>query len=123
MDLVEHDKLTHPELVPHAYSKDPSFAEWIHRQRTTHASMLKAKKVNPVVKERMEQLKAMGFNFTVHSDKWVDHWNQLKEYKSKHGVRKIVELIKFTGPVLCHGSSSNMFVSGLSGPNSLCREP
>ena len=74
-------------LVPHGYTVDPSFAEWIHRQRTTYASMLKATKVNPVVKERMERLTTMGFNFSVHSDKWMDHWKQLKDYKEKHGVR------------------------------------
>ena len=77
-------------LVPHGYTPDPSFAEWIHRQRTTYATMLKDSKPNPVVKERMEQLEAMGFNFTVHSDKWTDHWNQLKEYKDKHGVSTVL---------------------------------
>jgi hypothetical protein len=76
-------------LVPHGYSSDPSFAEWIHRQRTTYASMLKDTKANVVVKARMEHLRGMGFNFTVHSDKWTDHWNQLQEYKEKHGVRTV----------------------------------
>jgi hypothetical protein len=72
-------------LVPHGYVEDPSFAEWIHRQRTTYASMLKDDKPNVMVKERMEKLEEMGFNFTVHSDKWTDHWKLLQEYKEKHG--------------------------------------
>lgn len=72
-------------MVPHGYEVDPSFAEWIHRQRTTYASMLKEKIPNPMVLDRMNKLDELGFNFTVHSDKWMDHWMLLKEYKEKHG--------------------------------------
>jgi Helicase associated domain len=72
-------------LVPHGYDIDPSFAEWIHRQRTTYAAMIKEKKPNQMVIDRMAKLKDMDFNFTVHSDKWTEHWLLLKEYKEKHG--------------------------------------
>lgn len=72
-------------MVPHGYDADASFAEWIHRQRTAFASMEKEKTPNPLVKERMDKLEELGFNFTVHSDKWMDHWKMLKEYRDKHG--------------------------------------
>ena len=72
-------------LVPHGYTEDPSFAEWIHRQRTTHAHMMKEKKPNPVVVERMRRLEELGFHFTVHADKWMEHLTELKEYKKRHG--------------------------------------
>jgi hypothetical protein len=72
-------------LVPHGYDADASFAEWIHRQRTAYASMEKEARPNPLVKERMDKLEELGFNFTVHSDKWMDHWKMLKEYRDKHG--------------------------------------
>jgi hypothetical protein len=72
-------------LVPHGYDADASFAEWIHRQRTAFASMEKEDKPNPLVKERMNKLEELGFNFTVHSDKWMDHWKMLKDYREKHG--------------------------------------
>lgn len=79
-------------MVPHGYPEDPSFAEWIHRQRTSYNSLVKDEEngtstatVNPMMRERFQQLKELGFNFTVHSDKWMDHWKQLKEYKEKHG--------------------------------------
>eukprot|EP00934_Nitzschia_sp_Nitz4_P001452 Nitzschia sp. Nitz4//scaffold30_size153850//140426//142228//NITZ4_002800-RA/size153850-augustus-gene-0.77-mRNA-1//-1//CDS//3329547330//1452//frame0 len=86
-------------LVPHGYRKDPSFAEWIHRQRTSYNFMLKdtlgsssnkspasaASKSNGLLEYRFEQLKQLGFNFTVHSDKWMDHLENLKEYKKRHG--------------------------------------
>jgi hypothetical protein len=72
-------------LVPHGYDVDPSFAEWIHRQRTAYAAMLKEDKPNPLVQSRMVKLEEIGFNFTVHSDKWMDHWQMLKLYKEKHG--------------------------------------
>ena len=83
--LEEYKKQHGDCLVPHGYTEDPSFAEWIHRQRTTYAAMQKDKKPNKMVAERMERLKEVGFNFTVHSDKWMDHWNELKAYKDKHG--------------------------------------
>jgi hypothetical protein len=72
-------------LVPHGYEEDPSFAEWIHRQRTAHASMEKEKEPNGLIAERMKKLEEINFNFTVHSDKWMDHWNMLKAYKERHG--------------------------------------
>lgn len=72
-------------LVPHGYTGDPSFAEWIHRQRTTYAHMLKEEHPGPVVQERMNQLEQLGFHFTVHADKWVEHLSELKQYKAIHG--------------------------------------
>ena len=51
-------------LVPHGYKEDPSFAEWIHRQRTTNASSRKGTP-NPLVEERMKKLESIGFVFTV----------------------------------------------------------
>ncbi|CAB9519299.1 helicase [Seminavis robusta] len=82
-------------LVPHGYAEDPSFAEWVHRQRTTHAHMLKEQAdhsphhshhpPNPLVGERMIQLEELGFHFTVHADKWMEHWKELKAYKAMHG--------------------------------------
>lgn len=71
--------------MPHGYDSDPSFAEWIHRQRTAYATMHKETKPNPLITERMQKLEEVGFNFTVHTDKWKDHWNMLKTYKDKHG--------------------------------------
>ena len=88
-------------MVPHSYVSDKSFAEWVHRQRTAYGQMQKQKNsssatttttttnntaaTSPLVKERMERLKGIGFQFKVHSDKWLVHLNQLKEYKEKHG--------------------------------------
>ena len=72
-------------MVPHGYEADPSFAEWIHRQRTAYASMVKDEKPNPLVQSRITKLEEIGFNFTVHSDKWMEQYITLKAYKEKHG--------------------------------------
>jgi Helicase associated domain len=76
-------------LVPHGYPEDPSFAEWVHRQRTTHAHMLKEDERhhhhNPLVEQRMKQLEDLGFHFTVHADKWKEHFDELKRYNEIHG--------------------------------------
>ena len=106
LDQLKEFKRKHGHcLVPHGYPEDPSFAEWIHRQRTSYNTLLKEEEdedeaageepaasksstpavSKPMMKARFEQLKDLGFNFTVHSDKWMDHWNQLKAYKEKHG--------------------------------------
>lgn len=50
-------------MVPHGYEADPSFAEWIHRQRTTYATHVKEGRKNPMVEERMKKLDGIGFNF------------------------------------------------------------
>jgi len=84
--LKEYKKIHGHCRVPHGYEEDPSFAEWIHRQRTTYASILKdPEETSALVKDRMKQLEELGFNFTVHSDKWMDHYEQLKLYKRNHG--------------------------------------
>ena len=76
-------------LVPHGYSEDPSFAEWIHRQRTTYVALKKSKKPNPLIQERMDRLAAIDFNFTVHSDKWMEHYLLLKKYREDNGDCKV----------------------------------
>jgi hypothetical protein len=93
--LEEYVRKHSDAMVPHGYKEDPSFGEWVHRQRTsytTHARS-KNKKANPLLEERIDKLKAVGFNFTVHEDKWMDHYNQLKEYRKKQGVRSHAALM------------------------------
>lgn len=78
-------------MVPHGYQIDPSFAEWIHRQRTTYAHMVKdeeathTKHHNPLIEDRMKQLEDLGFHFTVHADKWMEHWRELEHFRDTHG--------------------------------------
>jgi Helicase associated domain len=83
------------------FFEDPSFAEWVHRQRTTHAHWMKqqsdqddpqAEQLNKrhhllkeIVEHRMKLLEDLGFHFTVHYDKWMVHWEELKAYKEVHG--------------------------------------
>lgn len=72
-------------LVPHGYNEDVSFGEWVHRQRTTYAHMVKEEHPNPLIVARMKQLDDLGFHFTVHADKWMEHWKELQAYKRLHG--------------------------------------
>lgn len=90
--------------VPHRYHDAP-FAEWIHRQRTTYASSSSINpsdpsssqpsssceadltiKNNRMHQQRIHLLQSIGFHFTVHSNKWMDHYEELKGYKDQHGV-------------------------------------
>jgi Helicase associated domain len=91
-------------LVPHGYPEDPTFAEWIHRQRTTYVNLCHhpdggsnsssnnnnnrhshGPTSNQLLQERMKKLIDIGFNFTVHSDKWMDYWEMLRDYKERNG--------------------------------------
>lgn len=64
LEQLKEYKTQHGDcLVPHGYKPDPSFAEWIHRQRTTFAMHVKEGRTNPMVEERMKKLEEMGFNF------------------------------------------------------------
>jgi Helicase associated domain len=47
--------------------------------------MVKDEKPNPLVQSRIAKLEEIGFNFTVHSDKWMEQYLMLKAYKEKHG--------------------------------------
>ena len=87
LEQLKEYKIAHGDcLVPHGYEEDSAFAEWIHRQRTTYAAMIKnPDQTSDFIKMRMTQLEALGFNFTVHDDKWMEHYEQLKAYKSKYG--------------------------------------
>lgn len=84
-------------MVPHGYKEDPSFGEWVHRQRTSYTTYMRSqkKKLNTLLEGRIEKLKAVGFNFTVHEDKWLEHFEQLKEYRQLHGVRTQPVLVTY----------------------------
>jgi len=76
--------------VPHGYEMDPSFAEWVHRQRTTYQTAMKeemttGKMTSQTMKERFEKLKEIGFLFQVQSNRWMDHWEELQSYRGIHG--------------------------------------
>eukprot|EP00526_Cylindrotheca_closterium_P011882 CAMPEP_0113605450 /NCGR_PEP_ID=MMETSP0017_2-20120614/2335_1 /TAXON_ID=2856 /ORGANISM="Cylindrotheca closterium" /LENGTH=473 /DNA_ID=CAMNT_0000513943 /DNA_START=116 /DNA_END=1537 /DNA_ORIENTATION=+ /assembly_acc=CAM_ASM_000147 len=83
--LKDYKETTGDTLVPHGYKPDPSFGEWVHRQRTAYNTHMKNPKPNPLLEGRIAMLKGVGFNFTVHNDKWMEQWGQLKEYRKKHG--------------------------------------
>jgi hypothetical protein len=92
--LVQFQQTNGHCLIPHGYEPDPGLAEWVHRQRTTYASMIKQQQQQEeenqdsnlqIVQQRMKKLQDIGFNFTVHSDKWMVHYQQLVKYKQTFG--------------------------------------
>lgn len=98
--LVEYKKEQGDCLVPHGYPPDPSFAEWVHRQRTAYAAMLKGKSTSKAIQDRLEKLKMLDFNFTVHSDKWKEHYEALKQYKKFKGTCQVPTHYKMRGTEL-----------------------
>jgi hypothetical protein len=84
--LVQFQKQNGHCLIPHGYEPDPGLAEWVHRQRTTYASRFKQQQQQQqLIQQRMNKLQDIGFNFTVHSDKWMVHYEQLVRYKQTFG--------------------------------------
>jgi hypothetical protein len=79
LEQLKEYKLKHGDcLVPHGYSEDASFAEWIHRQRTTYATHIKEGRKNVMVEERMKRLEDIGFNFRYETImEYGMEWNEM----------------------------------------------
>ncbi|MCU7667753.1 Helicase associated domain protein [Bacillus thuringiensis] len=76
--LVEYKKNNGDCLVPADYSEDIKFAMWIGTQRKEY----KNKKMS---KLRIEKLESIGFVWDVVLDNWDKMYQELIEYKKKHG--------------------------------------
>eukprot|EP00578_Thalassiosira_sp_NH16_P021257 CAMPEP_0181096958 /NCGR_PEP_ID=MMETSP1071-20121207/11307_1 /TAXON_ID=35127 /ORGANISM="Thalassiosira sp., Strain NH16" /LENGTH=298 /DNA_ID=CAMNT_0023179395 /DNA_START=8 /DNA_END=904 /DNA_ORIENTATION=+ len=59
-------------------SKDnPQLGRWVHNQRG-----------RALTQQRIDKLHGIGFIFDGHAGRWEEHFNELKEFKNKHGHNK-----------------------------------
>jgi Helicase associated domain len=91
-------KEKHGDLnIPIRYKANPSLGKFVHNTREQfklyHGRTKPGyQKTCSLTAERIAQLDAMGFLWTTErvkrqNEDWASRWEQLKEYKSKHGVR------------------------------------
>lgn len=111
-------------LIPIRYKQNPSLGKFVHNMREQYKlfhHQVGYKKKCSLTPERIEQLNELGFVWSTERRKrqredWDKRYEQLKEYKAKHGVSACVY-------VLCLISMerhSLMFWVGLFGATWIC---
>ncbi|CAJ1959532.1 unnamed protein product [Cylindrotheca closterium] len=71
-------------IVPHTYDPNPSLARWAKRQRYQYVQKLEHKK-SGMSNARQRKLDAVGFVWDLQMTAWRQHFNDLVDYKQKHG--------------------------------------
>lgn len=77
-ELKEYREKHGHTMVPIEYELNPKLGAWVDSQRQYY-------KRDSLSEERMEMLQNEGFVFDVHNEIWQDRYNELVEYKEKHG--------------------------------------
>ncbi|CAJ1943347.1 unnamed protein product [Cylindrotheca closterium] len=70
--------------VPHGYPKNIVLARWVKRQRYQYKLRAEGKPSTMTI-ERINALESIGFIWDSHGACWMERYNELKEYASKHG--------------------------------------
>ncbi|CAJ1959531.1 unnamed protein product [Cylindrotheca closterium] len=71
-------------IVPHTYDPNPSLARWAKRQRYQYVQKMEHKK-SGMSNTRQRKLDAVGFVWDLQMTAWRQHFNDLVDYKQKHG--------------------------------------
>eukprot|EP00553_Chaetoceros_curvisetus_P002123 CAMPEP_0204625150 /NCGR_PEP_ID=MMETSP0717-20131115/10898_1 /ASSEMBLY_ACC=CAM_ASM_000666 /TAXON_ID=230516 /ORGANISM="Chaetoceros curvisetus" /LENGTH=407 /DNA_ID=CAMNT_0051640773 /DNA_START=42 /DNA_END=1265 /DNA_ORIENTATION=+ len=76
-------------LVPHTFPENQHLARWVKRQRRQYKLMLTGNKCSTMTQERVDILNDEGFIWDSHDIVWRERYNQLVEYKAKHGHTRV----------------------------------
>ena len=74
-------------LVPKRYEDNPPLGSWVSKQRVLYTRN-QAGKTTTLTEERIKQLDSLGFTWVIeraHQEQWSDRFQQLEDYKVKHG--------------------------------------
>jgi hypothetical protein len=82
-----HQEFSHC-LVPLNWHRSPSLAHWVKRQRYQHRVKREGKH-STMTEERQGALESLGFIWDSHSAGWEERWNELREFKERHGHCKV----------------------------------
>lgn len=84
IELDQFQREFHHCLVPLHWPRNPSLAHWVKRQR--HQFRIKREgKHSTVTDERQAILEGLGFVWDSHAAGWIERWNELREFKKRHG--------------------------------------
>ncbi len=76
-------------LVPHTFPENQNLARWVKRQRRQYKLMLTGNKCSTMTQERVDILNDEGFIWDSHDIVWRERYNQLVDYKAKHGHTRV----------------------------------
>lgn len=82
--LVEFQNEFKHCLVPLNWPRNPSLAHWVKRQRY-QCRIKREGKHSTMTDERQAALENLGFVWDSHAAAWEERWNELNEFKSRHG--------------------------------------
>ena len=68
--------------IPLGYADDPNLGKWAYQQRLNFTYHVKGRSTTPIVKQRLDQLKNIGFNF------YVDKKDKGKKQKKRNKKQK-----------------------------------
>ena len=74
--------------VHYTCGHDEALSKWAQRQRYQYTLKTAGKK-NTMTDERQQKLEALGFSWDSHAASWQQRFNELAEYKKKHGDCKV----------------------------------
>lgn len=70
--------------VPLSYTKYPKLGLWVKEKRRHYMFMQQGRPTN-MTPERASELEALGFSWHTQESNWSERFQQLKEYKERHG--------------------------------------
>ena len=83
--LKEYQQLYGNIEVPYYYEKNQmKLGKWLNRQR-----YYKNKGMNSITQKQISLLNELGIKWQINEKTWEDYYNELKEYKEKHGNTNI----------------------------------
>lgn len=81
-------------LVPHTFPENQNLARWVKRQRRQYKLMKEGNESSTMTQERANILNKEGFIWDSHEIVWRERYNQLLEYKKKHGHCRVPSYCK-----------------------------
>jgi Helicase associated domain len=119
-------KEQHGDLnIPIRYKANPSLGKFVHNTREQfklyHGRTKPGyQKTCSLTADRIAQLDAMGFLWTTErvkrqNEDWASRWEQLKEYKAKHGVSFALPVVLLDCSGLSHNRSTHTAICALAG--------
>ena len=82
--LVEYEAEHGNCLVPQHYPDNKALGKWVDKQRTQYR-LRREGKHSFLTEERIKKLEDLGFEWSPLGNSWDDRYDELVEYKNKHG--------------------------------------
>lgn len=91
--------------VPQKYPENPPLGTWVNKQRMEYKNLLDGEK-HSLTETKFQKMEEIGFDWGKRKGdhSWEERYQQLAEYKKKHGSCKYSPFIVFLNACLCRHS-------------------